>query len=405
MATLSSRQGSLGVTVSLMSLLFLAGTATGLYLSQQTPFVGKRGGLFVDSNQRKDEEQHQQERHFPSENSFAKDDDDETSNDETASSSSSASSTTSSTISSANDSNAMMDEEEEDDDDDDHMARDDKEEEPVHSVLHHFASLQLDPQTTVEEANKRRTASYYLKAREAHARQIVPGVRASVSSSSSSSYEQLMTLRHQHVERNLRYSHMGTHSHRTIVAMCDASTATLLHEARQAILAPLQYSHDIQTRGCWIPSFDVIPPQDMHVTVAIPWWWHSMRPGNAQLSQELAARFRQTLFLQFHHPFQVELQQIVLLGGQTLVALWRCVGERVTEEGHVVYDRRGESTDPFVRLRVVGLLWNLSLCVCDFVFPKYNFVNVSHKHNFGTIHVRRLCDASQRGPVTIVSSH
>jgi hypothetical protein len=36
-----------------------------------------------------------------------------------------------------------------------------------------------------------------------------------------------------------------------------------------------------------------------------------------------------------------------------LVALWRCVGERVTEEGHVVYDRHGENVDPFVRLRMV----------------------------------------------------
>ena len=234
-----------------------------------------------------------------------------------------------------------------DDDDgsgDDHTARDDKEEEPVHSILHHFAALQLDPDCSVEEANKRRTASYYLKARQAHAREIVRGVP---------SYQQLLTLRRQHVEQSLRYSTQGTHSHRTVVVMCDASTAVLLDDARRNILAPLQYSHDIHTKGVWIPPLDLIPVQDMHVTVAIPWWWHSMREGNYQLSQELAARFRQTLFLKFHHPFQVELQRFVLLGGQTLVALWRCVGERMTEEGHVVYDRHGECVDPFVRLRVV----------------------------------------------------
>ena len=231
----------------------------------------------------------------------------------------------------------------------DFTARDDKEKEPVHSILHHFAALQLDPETTVEEANKRRTASYYLKARQAHTREIVRGV---------GSYTKLLALRKQHMESSLSYSTMGTHSHRTVVVMCDASTASLLDDARRTILAPLNYSHDIKTRNVWIPAMDLIPKEDMHVTVAIPWWWHSMRDGNYQLSQELAARFRQTLFLKFHHPFQVELQQIVLLGGQTLVALWRCVGERVTEEGHVVYDRHGECVDPFVRLRVVRFVDN-----------------------------------------------
>uniref|UniRef100_A0A7S3P595 Uncharacterized protein n=1 Tax=Amphora coffeiformis TaxID=265554 RepID=A0A7S3P595_9STRA len=231
--------------------------------------------------------------------------------------------------------------------DDSLSAHDDKEEEAIHSMLHHFEALQLDPETTVEEANKRRTTTYYLKAREAHARKNVRGVK---------SYGQLLELRHEHVERTLRYSNMGTHSHRTVVVMCDASTSALLDEARQMILAPLKYSHDLRTRGAWIPKLDMLPPEDMHVTVAIPWWWHTMREGNYQLSQELASRFRQTLFLKFHHPFQVELQRIVLLGGQTLVALWRCVGERVTEEGHVVYDRHGECVDPFVRLRVVRVM-------------------------------------------------
>ena len=64
------------------------------------------------------------------------------------------------------------------------------------------------------------------------------------------------------------------------------------------------------------------------MTVAIPWWWHTMREGNRSLSEEMAARFRRTLLLQFHHPFQIELERIVLLGGRVLVALWRCVGER-----------------------------------------------------------------------------
>jgi hypothetical protein len=228
-------------------------------------------------------------------------------------------------------------------------AKDDREEEAVVSVLQQFQELQLDPETTVEEANKRRTASYYLKARQAHTKKVVKGV--------GSSHAELIQLRNEHLERSLRYSTLGTHSHRTVIAMCDNTTATLLDEARRTILAPLNPSQDInQTDQVWIPALDMIPFEHMHVTVAIPWGWHTMREGNMTLSQELAARFRQTLFLKFHHPFQIELQRIVLLGGQTLVALWRCVGERITPEGHVVYDRHGECVDPFVRLRVVRAL-------------------------------------------------
>lgn len=71
------------------------------------------------------------------------------------------------------------------------------------------------------------------------------------------------------------------------------------------------------------------------------------------------ARFRQALVVQFHHPFQIELERIVLLGGKALVALWRCIGERkvVTAEdgssgsGFTIYDRHGETVDPFAALR------------------------------------------------------
>lgn len=229
-----------------------------------------------------------------------------------------------------------------------HWLHVEEDETTLHSILEHFASLKLDPETTVEEANKRRTASYYLMSREAHANEVVRGV---------SSYSKLMKLRKKEMERILSFSTEGTKSHRTIVTMCDASTRSLLSEARKRVLAPLQYCTDPSTRGVWMPELNIIPEKDMHVTVAIPWWWHTIREGNAELSKELAARFRATLVLKFHHPFQIEFQRIVLLGGRTLVALWRCVGERVTEEGHVVYDRHGESVDPFVRLRVVSFIY------------------------------------------------
>jgi len=90
---------------------------------------------------------------------------------------------------------------------------------------------------------------------------------------------------------------------------------------------------------------------DMHVTIALPWWWHTIRKGNDELTRDMAQRFKQTLLLKFHYSFEIELERIVLLGGKVIVALWRCVGERTTENGRVVHDRHGKNIDPIVRLR------------------------------------------------------
>mmetsp|Transcript_8909 Transcript_8909/g.19276 ORF Transcript_8909/g.19276 Transcript_8909/m.19276 type:complete len:278 (-) Transcript_8909:148-981(-) len=89
----------------------------------------------------------------------------------------------------------------------------------------------------------------------------------------------------------------------------------------------------------------------MHVTIALPWWWHTIRKGNDELTRDMAQRFKQTLLLKFHYSFEIELERIVLLGGKVIVALWRCVGERTTENGRVVHDRHGKNIDPIVRLR------------------------------------------------------
>ena len=89
----------------------------------------------------------------------------------------------------------------------------------------------------------------------------------------------------------------------------------------------------------------------MHVTIALPWWWHTIRPGNNDLTRKMVQRFKQTLLLKFHYPFQIELERIILLGGKVLVALWRCVGDRTTEAGQVIHDRHGDDIDPMVRLR------------------------------------------------------
>jgi len=210
-----------------------------------------------------------------------------------------------------------------------------KSQETTHSVISHFNSLILDPETTVEEANKRRTTSYYLKMREAHHKSLVLGVYPS----------RLKKLRKKEIDRALSYWNKGNQSHRTIVCMCDETTQKLLANARRLILAPLQYSNDIDTLNCWIPDISIISKGDMPVTIALPWWWHTIRPGNNELTKKMANRFKQTLLVEFHYGFQIELERIVLLGGKVLVALWRCVGERETDDGRVIVDRHGTNID------------------------------------------------------------
>lgn len=229
-------------------------------------------------------------------------------------------------------------------------------ESPPPSFLGQYHSLTLAPGTTVGEANRRRTAEYYARAREAHGHGLVLGYLGP--------HFRLVRRRRAEERRLLARFRRGNQSHRTIVVMCDGTTGTLLADARDRILDPLGWTPDPAAGGgrCWIPGpLGIIPREDLHVTVAIPWWWHTMREGNRSLSEEMAARFRRTLLLQFHHPFQIELERIVLLGGRVLVALWRCVGERTAGgsgpggtggPGAVaVHDRHGDGPDPFVRLR------------------------------------------------------
>lgn len=225
-----------------------------------------------------------------------------------------------------------------------------EEEETLPSILEHFRELNLEYGCTVDEANKRRTTKYYQLARDAHIYDLCVGVR---------SYVRLRNRREAEMARIMKYWRWNCNnpadrrkSHRTVIAMVDDLTAKLLNQARADILEPLNHTSDISTASrVWIPKESLIPEEHMHVTVAIPWWWHTVRPGNDELSAELVARFRQALVLEFHHPFQLELERIVLLGGKTLVALWRCVGERTTDDGDTIHDRHGEGHDPFVKLR------------------------------------------------------
>jgi len=113
--------------------------------------------------------------------------------------------------------------------------------ETTHSVIDHFKNLVLDPETTVEEANKRRTTSYYLKMRESHNKSLVLGV---------SSHSKLVKLRKLEIERTLKYWKKSNQSHRTILVMCDESTRSILANARRMILEPLQYETNEETKGC-----------------------------------------------------------------------------------------------------------------------------------------------------------
>ena len=233
---------------------------------------------------------------------------------------------------------------------DEEKEKDEHEEETLPSILEHFRELHLGNDCTIAEANQRRTVKYYELARDAHVYDLCVGVR---------SYTRLRNRREAELGRimkyhmyNLRHGPQQRKSHRTVMVMVDDFTGRLLHQAREKILEPLNYTSDITTSSrVWIPEESIIPTRDMHVTVAIPWWWHTVREGNQQLSEELVARFRQALVMEFHHPFQLELERIVLLGGKTLMALWRCVGERKTIDGDVIHDRHGEGHDPFVKLR------------------------------------------------------
>ena len=216
--------------------------------------------------------------------------------------------------------------------------------ETLPSIIEQFRDFQLTEETTIEEANKRRTTCYYEKARDAHLYDLVVGVR---------SYPRLRNRREDELNRILKYHRKGNMSHRTVIVMCDAMTVNILSQARRDILDCLEYTTDVTSDyDVWIPQLSLIPEQDLHVTVATPWWWHTIRPGNAQLSRDLVARFRQALLFGFHHAFQIELERIVLLGGKTLVALWRCVGDRETEDGTIIYDRHGAGLDPMARLRL-----------------------------------------------------
>eukprot|EP00538_Stauroneis_constricta_P013320 CAMPEP_0119555888 /NCGR_PEP_ID=MMETSP1352-20130426/7982_1 /TAXON_ID=265584 /ORGANISM="Stauroneis constricta, Strain CCMP1120" /LENGTH=333 /DNA_ID=CAMNT_0007602745 /DNA_START=39 /DNA_END=1036 /DNA_ORIENTATION=- len=149
----------------------------------------------------------------------------------------------------------------------------------------------------------------------------------------------------------MKYYSEGNKSHRTIISMCDEDTVDILDQARQEILAPLNISNDIATSGVWVPSMNIIPLSDLHVTVAVPWWWHTIDEANQELNKQLVGRFRQALVSEFHYAFQIELERIILLGGKTLVAMWRCIGQRKTADGSTIYDRHGDDIDPFVKLR------------------------------------------------------
>lgn len=266
------------------------------------------------------------------------------------------------------------------------------------SIIEQFRTFQLDYGSTVEEANKRRTTNYYEKSRQAHLYRVIPRCSTRV----------LLEKRQNYLDNLFMYYTEGVKSHRTVVVMCDDTTTNFLSEARREILAPLNLSNDITTPGCWIPKMSTIPREDMHVTVATPWWWHTMLDTpekNTQLSQELAMRFRQALILEMHFSFQIELERIVLLGGKTLVALWRCIGERQTlsdtGETYTIYDRHGKSDDPFVRLRREIVRCFTASGSTDLGFKPLTYTHHKTKNDKKT----KFMDANREGGTPTLKEH
>ena len=92
---------------------------------------------------------------------------------------------------------------------------------PGHSVIGHFKSLKLGSQSTILEANRRRTTSYYEKARQAHEQSLVLGV---------GSYSQLLRKRKEEIDRLMFYYREGKRSLRTVIVMLDQSTQKVLSE-------------------------------------------------------------------------------------------------------------------------------------------------------------------------------
>ena len=121
------------------------------------------------------------------------------------------------------------------DDDDDNTDAPRGQEMP--SVIGSFKGLELSSQSTVFEANRRRTTSYYEKMREARLQSLVLG---------ASSYSQLIKDRQKEMDKLLFYAKAYKEgkkmkSLRTVIIMIDQSTQNILSEARQKILSTLQY--------------------------------------------------------------------------------------------------------------------------------------------------------------------
>ena len=102
----------------------------------------------------------------------------------------------------------------------------------LYSVIGHFKSLELDSTSTILEANRRRTTSYYEKAREAHEQSLVLGIP---------SYSKLIEKRKKALDSLLFNHREGKKSLRTVIVMLDNLTQSVLSEARQKILQPLNY--------------------------------------------------------------------------------------------------------------------------------------------------------------------
>ena len=161
---------------------------------------------------------------------------------------------------------------------------------------------------------------------------------------SNAHYCALFQARRSELSDIMKWPRIGK-SHRTCISMLDSSTASLLGSVREKIMSVYSASDDVKTKSMWIPAQNVIPVTDLHVTVATPWWWHTLTESHGEITSQMSSRLRQTLLLGMHHPFSIEVDTVTF-AGTNLVVLWRTVGPR----GDVT-DRHSTERDPFVHLR------------------------------------------------------
>jgi len=216
-----------------------------------------------------------------------------------------------------------------------------------------ISQVTLGPESSVDEANTVRMTDYFGKDEGSRSsRPAIPGC-------DDLPLEELQQLRTDSLAQTMRFHKVQ--SHRTVVVPLTGNISGMLEECRQDILAtlcaeagqPLSELHNAATARVWTAEPNLIPKEHMHITMAIPMFWHEVEPievANAK-NRRMVEMWRRVLAVQKHQSFEVEIDRVVFLGGSVLLALWRTVGVRENVEGYRVVDRSSPALDPVNSLR------------------------------------------------------